>query len=248
MVFQDPFGSLNPVHRIEHFLRTGPRAARPVRGRPLQELREELMATVGLPDGHARLLPARAVRRPASARRDRPRSRRRTTGHPGRRTHLHARRLRPGRRAQPDAPAARRAGISMLYITHDLALRPLPRGHDHGDVRRRTRRGRRRSIDLMDAPPTPTPSCCCPPYPTRTGPAPTTPSQRARLRAAVLSHRLPLRRRPDRPVQPHHPVRHTVGRPGQPHWVRCHLYRPSADIACRAATDRPDSETNNDTE
>lgn len=45
MVFQDPFGSLNPVHRIEHFLTR----ALVVHGRPAtREALCELMATVGL--------------------------------------------------------------------------------------------------------------------------------------------------------------------------------------------------------
>ena len=62
----------------------------------------------------------------------------------------------------------------MLYITHDLALRPLPRRPHDGHVRRRTRRGRRRAGRHGRTPPTPTPACCCRPFPTPNGPAATT--------------------------------------------------------------------------
>ena len=48
MVFQDPFGSLNPVHRISHFLERALRNHQPVSGAALQDRLEELMATVDL--------------------------------------------------------------------------------------------------------------------------------------------------------------------------------------------------------
>ena len=45
MVFQDPFGSLNPIHRVRHFLERSIRLHEPVGGKDaLQERVEELMA------------------------------------------------------------------------------------------------------------------------------------------------------------------------------------------------------------
>src|SRR6478752_8785049 len=50
MVFQDPFGSLNPAHRIEHFLRRSLAIHRKGGGSETETHRrlEELMTTVGL--------------------------------------------------------------------------------------------------------------------------------------------------------------------------------------------------------
>ena len=122
MVFQDPFGSLNPVHRVDiSWSVPSGCTARPGRRTHLRSGSEELMDDGRPARRHARLPRLRALRRPAPARRHRPRAGRGTRSHPRRRTHLHARRVRPDRRPQPDAPTPGRAGISMLYITHDLA-------------------------------------------------------------------------------------------------------------------------------
>lgn len=51
MIFQDPFGSLNPVHRIGHFLERPLRIHGAVSGRAaLEAAKRRLMAKVGLPD------------------------------------------------------------------------------------------------------------------------------------------------------------------------------------------------------
>ena len=107
MIFQDPFGSLNPVKTIAHHLerplrihRIVPRDAR--RGARARAARD------GRPrarEGDRAQVPARALRRPAPARRDRARARRRAARDPRRRADLDARRLDPDRDPEPDAEA-----------------------------------------------------------------------------------------------------------------------------------------------
>ena len=73
-------------------------------------------------DQFLRQVPARAVRRPAAAGRDRPGARGAAAGAAGRRAGLDARRLDPARHPQPARRPARRAsGSAILYITHDIA-------------------------------------------------------------------------------------------------------------------------------
>jgi peptide/nickel transport system ATP-binding protein len=51
MIFQDPFGSLNPVHRIGHFLERPLRIHGAASGRAeMERAKQRLMAKVGLPD------------------------------------------------------------------------------------------------------------------------------------------------------------------------------------------------------
>ena len=106
MIFQDPFGSLNPVKTIRHHL------ARPLRIHGLVDARRastsactSCSTTVGLvpPERIRREVPARALGRPAAARRDRARARRRADRARRRRADLDARRLDPHRDPQPDA-------------------------------------------------------------------------------------------------------------------------------------------------
>jgi peptide/nickel transport system ATP-binding protein len=73
------------------------------------------------------------------------------------------------------------------------------------------------------------------------------PVERGRQRSAVLrATTCPFDGDPDRPCSTSSAVRHTVGNPANRHWVRCHLYRPSAELAARALA--VNSETDNDTE
>ena len=105
MIFQDPFGSLNPVKTIRHHL------ARPLKIHGLasraqiDERIDELLTTVGpRPSGSLRRqVPVRALGRPAAARRDRAGTCRRADGARRRRADLDARRLDPDRDPQPDA-------------------------------------------------------------------------------------------------------------------------------------------------
>ena len=117
-----------------------------------------------------RQVPARAVRRPAPARRHRPGAGRAARRADRRRAGVHARRVHPARRAQPAGRPAGQggAGDPLRHPRHRVG--PLPRRHHRGDVRRpdgRVRARRRRSPTTRR---TPTPSCCCAPRPTRTGP------------------------------------------------------------------------------
>jgi peptide/nickel transport system ATP-binding protein len=61
------------------------------------------------------------------------------------------------------------------------------------------------------------------------------PVERARFRNAVLhSASCPFDGDPNAGCSATEPVRHAVGDPADRHWVRCHMYRPSAEVAARA--------------
>ena len=145
MIFQDPFGSLNPVHTVRYTLTrslrsTAGAARRRARGRARRAARAR---PAGARRAVHRQVPARAVRRPAPARRHRPRARRRPRGAARRRADLDARRLDPPRHPQPAArPARPAADRDPLHHARHRVGPLLRRPHD-GDVRRPGRRERR---------------------------------------------------------------------------------------------------------
>ncbi|WP_328726368.1 ATP-binding cassette domain-containing protein [Streptomyces sp. NBC_00259] len=259
MVFQDPFGSLNPVHRIEHFLTR----ALVLHGRhATPEALRELMTTVGLTEDMLQSYPhelsggqrqrvaiARALAvEPRLILADEPTSMLDVSVRVGVLNLM--RRLRDER------------NIAMLYITHDLGSAryladttmvmfagELVEGGD--------------ALAVMDAPAHPYTRLLLSavPDPERAGSY--DPVERARLREAILNP-TSCPYGDDGTCSRTDPVRHIVGetsearwgspRPeaggGQPHWVRCHLRAPASDIAPRVlkATDRPDSEATDATE
>ncbi len=245
MVFQDPFGSLNPIHRVRHFLERSIRLHEPVGSKDaLEERLEELMATVRLPidmlDSHAFELSGGQRQRVAIARAlatnpqvilaDEPTSMLDVSVRVGVFNLL--RRLRDER------------GISMLYITHDLASARYVADRTTvmfaGELVESAP-----SIDLMDNPAHPYTQLLMSavPDPDRAGTF--DPVERARQRSAVLNATsCPFDGDPDQPCSTTTAVRHTVGNAADRHWVRCHLYRPSAEIAARALA--VDSENDND--
>ena len=106
-------------------------------------------------------------------------------------------------------------GISMLYITHDLASARYVADTDDGHVRRRARRERRRPSALMAEPAHPYTQLLLSavPDPLRAGSY--DPDERARLRAAVLdAESCPFDGDPNQAVQPHRtrPARRRAGR------------------------------------
>ena len=125
MIFQDPFASLNPVHTVRYHLTRPLRIHHGRQGRETSMRRCADAARAGAAHPARALpgqVPARAVRRPAPAGRDRPGARRRPGGAAGRRAGVHARRLDPARRAQPAAATCEeRLNLAILYITHDIA-------------------------------------------------------------------------------------------------------------------------------
>ena len=209
MIFQDPFASLNAVHTVRYAL------SRPVHLHQHLKGKEAIAAEVGRLLERVRLtpteqflaqVPARAVRRPAPARRDRTRARRAAAGAAGRRAGLDARRLDPPRGARPARRAALpvRARGPVCHARHRLGT--LFRRRHARDVRRRDRRARtvrgRHATDRR----TPTRSCWSPPRPTPTSSAAgSSPRPRvrrgargARCRASVgcrFAPRCPSRRR-----------------------------------------------------
>ncbi|MFD8956642.1 ATP-binding cassette domain-containing protein [Streptomyces anulatus] len=232
MVFQDPFGSLNPVHRVEHFLR------RPLllHGKPAQEsdLRA-LMTTVGLDADMLQSYPhelsggqrqrvavARALAvDPRLVLADEPTSMLDVSVRVGILNLM--RRLRDER------------SISMLYITHDLAsaryvadtIQVLFAGElvEGGD-----------SLALMDRPAHPYTQLLLSAVPDPERTEPYDPVRRAALRAAVLTpESCPYTA--EGTCSRTTPVRHVIGEDdGEPHWVRCHLYAPATPTARRVLT------------
>ena len=85
MVFQDPFGSLNPIHQVRHFLERAIRLHTKVgRREDLESKLEELMATVDLPADLLDSPRLRTVRRSAAAGRHRTSVGHGPRSHPGR--------------------------------------------------------------------------------------------------------------------------------------------------------------------
>ena len=244
MVFQDPFGSLNPIHQVRHFLERAIRLHTKVgRREDLESRLEELMATVDLPadllDSHAFELSGGQRQRVAIARAlamdptvilaDEPTSMLDVSVRIGVLNLM--RRLRDEK------------GLSMLYITHDLASARYVANRTTvmfaGEL---VESGL--STAVMDHPAHPYTQLLLSavPDPDRAGTYDAV--ERARLRSAVLhSASCPFDGDPDNECSATTPVRHIVGDPADRHWVRCHLYRPAADVAARAlAADRSEDD------
>lgn len=239
MVFQDPFGSLNPVHRIEHFL-TRSLTLHGKAGTPdqLRTRLDDLMTTVGLtPDmlnsyphelsggQRQRVAIARALAvEPEVILADEPTSMLDVSVRIGILNLLRG--LRDDK------------GISMLYITHDLAsARYLADRIAVMFAGELVEEGE--SLDLLANPAHPYTRLLVSavPDPARTGSY--DPAERAALRAAVMEPTsCAYDGDPQQPCSATEPVRHQVGDPANRHWVRCHLYRPPAAAAGHAlATD-----------
>ena len=246
MVFQDPFGSLNPIHQVRHFLERAIRLHTKVGRRENLESRlEQLMATVDLPadllDSHAFELSGGQRQRVAIARAlamdptvilaDEPTSMLDVSVRIGVLNLM--RRLRDEK------------GLSMLYITHDLASARYVANRTTvmfaGEL---VESGL--STAVMDHPAHPYTRLLLSavPDPDRAGTYDAV--ERALLRSAVLhSASCPFDGDPDNKCSATTPVRHIVGDPADRHWVRCHLYRPAADVAARAlAADKSEDDAN----
>lgn len=227
MVFQDPFGSLNPAHRIDHFLRRS-LAIHGRGGAGTEQRLEELMTTVGLQadmlDSYPHELSGGQRQRVAIARAlavepqvilaDEPTSMLDVSVRIGVLNLM--RRLRDEQ------------GISMLYITHDLAsaryLADRTAVMFAGEL---VEEGE--SLDLLANPAHPYTQLLVSavPDPARAGSY--DPVRRAALRQAVMaSTGCAFDGDPDQRCSADQPVRHQVGDPANRHWVRCHLYRPRA--------------------
>jgi peptide/nickel transport system ATP-binding protein len=235
MVFQDPFGSLNPIHRVSYFMERAIRLHQRVESKAWLRARlEELMATVELPvellDSHAyelsggqrqRISIARALAmEPQVILADEPTSMLDVSVRIGVLNLM--RRLRDEQ------------GISILYITHDLASARYVASRttvlfagelvESGD-----------SVALMSEPAHPYTQLLLSAAPDPERASTYDPVERVRLRSAVLhAQSCPFQGDAENPCSATSFVRHNVGDPAHRHWVRCHLYRPAADVAARA--------------
>ncbi|MGO4585343.1 ABC transporter ATP-binding protein [Arthrobacter sp. 2RAF6] len=237
MVFQDPFGSLNPVHRVEHFLRR----SLAIHGKAGSEAHtrarlEKLMTTVGLQvdmlnsyphelsgGQRQRVAIARALAvEPQVILADEPTSMLDVSVRIGI--------LNLMRKLRDDQ------GISMLYITHDLAsARYLADRIAVMFAGELVEEGE--SLELLANPAHPYTQLLVSavPDPARAGSY--DPVRRAGLRQAVMaSTSCAFDGDAEQPCSAGHPVRHRVGGVDNQHWVRCHLYRPRAGAASNALT------------
>ncbi|WP_431768467.1 ABC transporter ATP-binding protein [Paenarthrobacter nicotinovorans] len=241
MVFQDPFGSLNPAHRIEHFLQRS-LAIHGKAGKSGDEARrrlEGLMTTVGLEADMLNSYPhelsggqrqrvaiARALAvEPQVILADEPTSMLDVSVRIGVLNLM--RKLRDEQ------------GISMLYITHDLAsaryLADRTAVMFAGEL---VEEGE--SLDLLANPAHPYTQLLVSavPDPARAGSY--DPVRRAALRQAVMaSTHCAFDGDPNQACSANKPVRHQVGDPENQHWVRCHLYRPWAAAGGHALAGEP---------
>jgi len=130
-------------------------------------------------------------------------------------------------------------GISMLYITHDLAsaryLADRTAVMFAGEL---VEEGE--SLDLLANPAHPYTQLLVSavPDPARAGSY--DPVRRAELRQAVMaSATCSFDGDPNQACSAVEPVRHRVGDPENRHWVRCHLYRPQAGAGGHALAAEP---------
>ena len=241
MVFQDPFGSLNPAHRVEHFLE------RPLRihgkARTREEVRSqsaELMRTVGLTedmlDSYLHELSGGQRQRVSIARAlavdpeiilaDEPTSMLDVSVRIGI-LNLMAR-LRDER------------GISMLFITHDLASARYVADTTLVMFAGALVEGGE-SLDVMKNPSHPYTRLLLSAVPDPARTLRYDPVHRARLRQAVLAPTTCPWEGADCSATV--PVRHTVG---PDHWVRCHLYVPQVAATSNPLLTDHDSELDSD--
>ncbi|WP_405476046.1 ABC transporter ATP-binding protein [Paenarthrobacter ilicis] len=241
MVFQDPFGSLNPAHRIEHFLRRS--LAIHHKGgaseEAIQRRLEELMTTVGLQSDMLNSYPhelsggqrqrvaiARALAvEPQVILADEPTSMLDVSVRIGVLNLM--------------AKLRDEQGISMLYITHDLAsaryLADRIAVMFAGEI---VEEGE--SLDLLANPAHPYTQLLVSavPDPARAGSY--DPIRRAELRQAVMaSTHCAFDGDPHQQCSASGPVRHHVGESENGHWVRCHLYRPQPGSSGHALATEP---------
>lgn len=226
MVFQDPFGSLNPAHRVEHFLERPLRIHGKARTRAEVRRRSaELMRTVGLTedmlDSYPHELSGGQRQRVSIARAlavdpeiilaDEPTSMLDVSVRIGI-LNLMAR-LRDER------------GISMLFITHDLASARYVADTTLVMFAGALVEGGE-SLELMKNPSHPYTQLLLSAVPDPARTLRYDPVERARLRQAVLAPTSCPWEGADCSTTV--PVRHTVG---PDHWVRCHLYAPQVSAA-----------------
>ena len=113
IIFQDPYSSLDPRMSVADIVGEPLRVQGVLTRAERRERVVRLLEAVGLGGDHAKRYPARVLRRPAAADRDRPGPRAQPAFHRGGRAGVGARRLHPGPGRQPAAgpPGGARADL-----------------------------------------------------------------------------------------------------------------------------------------
>ena len=248
MIFQDPFGSLNPVHRVGHFLERPLRIHGVASGRDaIEAAKRRLMAKVDLPaellDRYPHELSGGQRQRIAIARALAVNPRLILADEPTSMLDVSVRIgvLNLMRRLCEEQ------GISMLYITHDLASARYIADRvvvmfagefvEGGDA-----------LDLLAAPSHPYTKLLVSavPDPHRVGEFDRT--ERARLRREVLDpSTCPWEGNPEQPCRGDVAVFHHIGT-SREHWVRCGRYAPPADAPGTSLDPQPDTDYSGETE
>ena len=232
IIFQDPFGSLNPVKTVRHHIE---RPLRIHQHRPFEPGRAAgaRVAAHGRarpPGGRRRQVSARALGRPAAEGRDRPCARGRAEGRPRRRADQHARRLDSHRDPEPDGEAQGGTGDRVSLRDPRPRERALRRRRHPRHVRGADRRARADRGRALGSRSTRTRDCCSTPCRIRrrrprasrsssARATPRPPSIRARGAASACAARSQSRFAPTR-------LRQLVEEQPE-HAARCHVTAPA---------------------
>jgi hypothetical protein len=122
LIFQDPYSSLNPRMTVNQILADPMDVHGLFTGRERSERLAFLLETVGLNPGAGPPLPPRIFRRSATAYRHRPRPGPRSCGHHRRRTRIGPGCLHPGPDHKSVQKLKREFDLSLMIISHDLAV------------------------------------------------------------------------------------------------------------------------------
>ena len=169
IIFQDPFGSLNPRMPISDIIGEGLLAQGLSDRRARDKRVEDALELVGLRREYTPPLPARVLRRPAAAHRRRPGPRAGSGLHRRGRARVGPRRVDPEPGPEPaPRPQARPQADLPVHQPQPVGRAVLQRP-GRGHVPRQDRRGRARSSSCTRTRATRTRSRCCPrsPKPTR---------------------------------------------------------------------------------
>ncbi len=168
MIFQDPYGSLNPRRRVGAIIGEPFAVHKTATGAERKKAVQELMAQGRAQPGALQPVPGGILRRPAAADRGGPGARAAAQADHLRRAGLRPRRVDPGAGTQPARRPAERVRAVLPVHRARPGSRQARQQHGHGDVPGPGRRVRSQGPGLRRPPGIRIPRRCCPPRPPRT--------------------------------------------------------------------------------